>query len=215
MKPEKNRNGFEFHRSTRQFRRSTDTRTRVVRTVGRSKPSSIPSTCDSADIFSRKPRARVPLSALRRARRLRRTRPLPRSRCRSRRRTRARKAPRRASRAPPSPEKCNGRRLGRADATPPPRGGRRRPRRAPQTDPRRCQVQRRARSIRPERGRRSAGLGRLEAVPVRLYAHLRGDIPESTRREKALPPTRKSDSRPVGSPRFRGVKTVTTNAVFD
>ena len=190
MKPEKNRNGFEFHRSTRLS--PINRRTRVVRKSGarndhlfRFLPRVI-----RGYFLSEAASARAP-SALRRARRLRRTRPLPRSRCRSRRRTRARKAPRRASRAPPSPEKCNGRRLGRADATPPPRGGRRRPRRAPQTDPRRCQVQRRARSIRPERGRRSAGLGRLEAVPVRLYAHLEATFRKHATRKSAPPDAKK------------------------
>ena len=204
MKPEKNRNGFEFHRST-GFRRSTDERA-SLRTVGRSKrsPFSVPSTCDSR-IFSLGSRERACPERTPRARRLRRTRPLPRSRCRSRRRTRARKAPRRASRAPPSPEKCNGRRLGRADATPPPRGGRRRPRRAPQTDPRRCQVQRRARSIRPERGRRSAGLGRLEAVPVRLYAYLRGDIPKARDAKKRSPRREKAIHDPSDLPGSGGV----------
>ena len=155
----------EFHRAF--VARSPIENARATR-LGRSKSlyRSIPRVIGGY-FLSEAASARAP-SALRRARRLRRTRPLPRSRRRSRRRTRARKAPRRASRAPPLPEKCNGRRPGRPDATPPPRGGRRRPRRAPQTHPRRYQVQRRERPIRPERGRRPAGLGRLEAVPVRL-----------------------------------------------
>lgn len=61
MKPEKNRNGFEFHRSTRLSPINRRERASSSRTVGRSKGrESVPSTCDSADIFSRKPRARVP-----------------------------------------------------------------------------------------------------------------------------------------------------------
>ena len=201
MKPEKNRNGFEFHRSTRLS--PINRRTRVSRTVGRSKRRSVPSTCDSADIFSRKPRARVPRAHSDArvdfdARAPFRAHAVAAADARARvrhpaarlERPRARKSAMAAALVAPMLRPLRG--VGGA--------GRAAPRKQTRVGVK-CNAEHDRYGQSEDDVLQVSGDWRQFRC---VSTHTSRRHSESTRREKALPPTRKSDSRPVGSPRFPG-----------